>query len=474
MSFGGIKKLTLGAPFILAILLLALPRQAFTQTPKRVVILKVDGLGGDLLYDAMHETDPATGKSRLPWFTHIFAENGTVFENFYTRGLSLSAPSWSMLDTGQHTVIRGNAEYDRYTGEVYDYLNFFPFYLGYARSRYVAMPGVEVLDSAGIPLLIDRFQYSQIYQAFQLFQRGVRWTTLKNVLTSRFSSKVLFSMLEGIQSPSLDSELQKQQELELEDSLMRPNILYLDLFSGDIDHEGHATNDPAVQFNVLRRLDALAGRIWSRIQQSQLAHDTVLAVVSDHGMNNVPGVISQTFSLTDLLNSRDGGAHHVVTNRVQLSDYKLKGLDPLVHRIITPSTASFYLKGEASRYPTAWIDIDGNERAAVHLRNSDLNKIHILLLELARADLPAHTRRAAAALLLATIDKHRAAWTQIVDQLNSEMAELAHAIAARKRAVAERRNKWNSAERANGEDKAARRLDAQLRNWEEEHTAYTA
>jgi hypothetical protein len=26
-------------------------------------------------------------------------------------------------DSGRHTVIRGNVEYDRYTGEVYDYLN---------------------------------------------------------------------------------------------------------------------------------------------------------------------------------------------------------------------------------------------------------------------------------------------------------------------------------------------------------------
>ncbi|MBV9938375.1 MAG: hypothetical protein JO150_07730, partial [Acidobacteriaceae bacterium] len=122
---------------------------------RRIVILKIDGLTGDLLYRTMREADPATGKSRLPWFSHIFAENGVVFENFYTRGISLSAPSWSMLDTGQHTVIRGNVEYDRYTGRVYDYLNFFPFYIGYARKRQIDMPGVEVLDRAGIPLVLD-------------------------------------------------------------------------------------------------------------------------------------------------------------------------------------------------------------------------------------------------------------------------------------------------------------------------------
>ncbi|MDQ2844399.1 MAG: hypothetical protein M3Y72_25815 [Acidobacteriota bacterium] len=53
------------------------------------------------------------------------------------RSVSLSAPSWSMLDTGRHSVIRGSVEYDRYTGHVYDYLNIFPFYLSYARNREV-------------------------------------------------------------------------------------------------------------------------------------------------------------------------------------------------------------------------------------------------------------------------------------------------------------------------------------------------
>src|SRR5579875_175528 len=149
---------------------------------QRIVILKIDGLNADLLYSNMREINPATGKPVLPWFAHIFDQNGTVFENFYTRGISLSAPSWSMLDTGRHTIIRGNVEWDRYTAEAYDYLNFFPFYIGYARNRQTDMPGVQVLDRAGIPLLIDRFDWDQVYQSFQLYQRGVRWTTLRGVL----------------------------------------------------------------------------------------------------------------------------------------------------------------------------------------------------------------------------------------------------------------------------------------------------
>ena len=148
------------------------------STATRLIILKVDGLNADILYRTMAQTDPKTGKSKLPWFSHIFAEDGIIFDNFFTRGISLSTPSWDMLDTGVHAVIHGNVEFDRYTGRVYDYLNFFPFVYNYIWLTQVDMPGVSVLDAAGIPMLMDRFSYDQQFQGIQLFQRGLRWTTL--------------------------------------------------------------------------------------------------------------------------------------------------------------------------------------------------------------------------------------------------------------------------------------------------------
>lgn len=441
---------------------------------RRIVILKVDGLSADLLYNTMRQSDAASGKSRLPWFAHIFAANGIIFQNFYTRGITLSAPSWSMLDTGHHAIIRGNVEYDRYTGHIYDYLNFFPFYIGYARNRQVDMPGVEVLDRAGIPLLIDAFPYAQRFQSFQLFQRGVRWSTLEEVLKRRFSSRTLFSMVENAGAPSFDELIAEETGKELIQALQQPEIFYLDFFTGDVDHAGHVTNQPAALLDVLRRLDSLAGRLWSAIQANPLAAETLFVVVSDHGMNNVPGVFSQTFSLPDLFNSAEGGAHHVVTNRHQLSEYKLRGLNPWVNRVITPSTVSFYLAGEASRYPTAWLDIDGNERTSVHLRNSDLNKIHILLLQLARSDIPPNTRRAAALCLRRTIDKHRDSWTKTAAGLEEEMRALQQVIEERKQVVAQQPHGWTIEQRDRGEDKAARRLADELQAWGREQAEYTA
>jgi predicted AlkP superfamily pyrophosphatase or phosphodiesterase len=79
---------------VLTLLLLAGVVACGAEAPKRrIVILKIDGLNADLLYHNMREKDPATGKPRLPWFSNIFAQNGTVFENFYVRGISLSAPA---------------------------------------------------------------------------------------------------------------------------------------------------------------------------------------------------------------------------------------------------------------------------------------------------------------------------------------------------------------------------------------------
>jgi hypothetical protein len=175
-----------------------------------------------------------------------------------------------------------------------------------------------------------------------------------------------------------------------------------------------------------------------------------------------------------LFNSPQGGAHHVITDRHQLEQFKIKSLDPLVHRVITPSTASVYLAGQSAQYPTAWFDLDGNERAAVHLRNSELNEIHILLLQLARPDLPAHLRRAGAARLNETIDRHRRAWTKTVTELEEEMRALERAIEQRKASLPQEAKKRTAEERARGEDKAARRLSDELQNWERERSEYTS
>jgi hypothetical protein len=441
--------------------------------PKRIVILKVDGLNQDLLERGVNQIDPNTGKSALPWIKHVFFDGGTVFQNFYSRGISLSAPSWSILDTGRHPVIRGNVEFDRYYGKSFDYLNFFPFYVGYARKRNADMPGVEVLDRAGIPLLIDSWPPPESYQSFQLFQRGVRWETLSQILQRRFSASAIIATVEDAGVPSYESLLQAQTDAELAAGIAGSQILYLDFYDGDVDHEGHATSQEDALMATLRGVDARVGRLWTEIQKSPLAKETVFAMVSDHGMNNVPGVISQTYSITDLFMSPAGGGHHIVTDRQQLSDFKLKALDPMVTRVITPSKASFYLADESDRYPTAWLDIDGNERTSVGLRNNDLNKIQILLKQLARKDLPAPERGAAAAYVRLVIDKNRPAWSKTEHELTEELALVSALIPPRQQMVSKLKMDPAGKNDDSGDYEANRRLRKQLEDWQEEVAGYT-
>jgi hypothetical protein len=434
----------------------------------RVVILKVDGLPEGLVekYAAEKADGTREGHSKLPWIDHVFVKNGTWMENFYVRGLSLSAPSWAMLDTGRHLEIRGNAEFDRYTLRGYDYLNFFPFYLGYARSRHADMPAVELLDQYHVPLIIDRFSPEERYQGFQLLQRGVRWKTLEDALKVEFKRPVKDLFDEWETGFSMTSSVNKQTERELLAKLGDPNIKYLDYFTGEFDHTAHLTNDSVVQFHVIEELDALIGRVWSGIVESPLAKSTVLVVVSDHGMNTQEGIYSQGYNLVDWLNSAAGGAHHVLMNRHPMGEFKLRGLDPLVSEVIIPSSHATYLAGESAHYPTAVVDLDGNERASISLRNNSLNVLQILLDQLMHKKLPGRVRHAALEAMFGTLDRVREPWSRNVAALKLELKDVRAKIEAQQNAVITKPEK-----RPDDEWKrAVNRLDT----WKTEERGYTA
>lgn len=460
----------IGRTLGLIVLLAALARGAVD----RVVVIKVDGLPEGLIerYAAESADGARQGHSRLPWIEHVFAQNGTWMENFYVRGLSLSAPSWSMLDTGRHLEIRGNAEFDRYTLRGYDYLNFFPFYLGYAMNRHADMPAVELLDQYKIPLLIDRFPVSERYQGFQLLQRGVRWQTLEDSLKVKFKRPVKDLFDEWQTGFSMTSSVNEQTERELLVNLQDPKFRYLDYFTGEFDHTAHLTNDRVAQFHVIEELDALIGRVWSSIAASPLAKSTVLVVVSDHGMNTSERVYSQGYNLVDWLNSAGGGAHHVLMNRHPLGEFKLRGLDPLVSEVISPSNESTYLAGESAHYPTAVVDLDGNERASLSLRNNALNVIQILLDQLMHKKLEGRVRVAALEALFQVLEKVREDWTRNVSGLDAELRGLRAQIEQQQKIVDAQPKKWTAEQKAQGLDQQAKREVNRLETWKNEERGY--
>ena len=460
-------------PAIFLLLAIFASIESAGAAPVRLVVVKVDGLPGSVVERCLQEIDPATGKSALPWIKRLFVERGAWVRNFYVRGISVSTPSWSMLDTGRHMAIRGNAEYDRYTGHVYDYLNFFPFYLNYARSRRVDMPGVEVLDEVGIPLLLDSYGFTERYQGFQLYQRGVRWRTLQNSFTRRFSTRSpgeLFNeWMTGFEATRMVSE---ELERELLAKLQDEHVLYLDYFTGDYDHTSHLSNENRDQLRDVVQLDNLVGRIGRAIQTSPLADRTVFVLVSDHGMNTDPGAYSQGYNLIDLFCSSAGGGHHVMTNRHPMGEYKLRGLDPLVSQVVSPSRESFYLRGEADTYPTAIMDLDGNERASIYLRDVDLNVFHMLLQQVGRRELPESLRSAAAKAAIDLVEKRRQKWMSLLPDLQEELAALRRVIAEEAAKIKRMRKKWTDADRQAGRDQDARREAARLESWRKEALEY--
>ena len=433
---------------------------------RRLVVLKVDGLPHDVVDRFVRERDPRTGKSRLPWIERVFYEGGTRVENFYTRGLSLSGPSWSLLDTGQHLQIKGNVEFDRLTLHSYDYLNFIPFWIANVAKQRVDMPGPETLDELGLPLLADAFPYTERFLSFQLYQRGLRWTTLQRGLQNRFTTRSpgeLFNEWNtGIEARSI---LTEQMERELVEKLKDPKVRYLDFYTTDFDHAAHHNRDAESHLAALRELDALVGRVWTAVRRSPLAEETALVLVSDHGINSDPRVYSQGFNLVRLLASAEGGGHHVVTKRRLMNDYSVKGIYPLIPLIYTTSRESFYLRGQSSDYPTALLDFDGNERSSIHLRDSDLNLLHILLLELRRKDLPSDLRRAATDAFFETIERRRAGWRREAEELREELAAYRGLIERQRALVASLPKKFTKEEQDAGRHHEAIRESARLDSW---------
>ena len=196
-------------------------------------------------------------------------------------------------------------------------------------------------------------------------------------------------------------------ERDLIAKLKDPQVRYLDFLLPEFDHTAHLNREPEALQRALQQVDEAVGDVWATIEKSPLADRTVLVLLSDHGMNTDTAIYSQGYNLIDLFASARGGGHHVVTNRPPLGEYALKPQPPTLPLITTASPASYYLKGQSDKFPTMLLDADGNERASIYLRDSDLNTLQILWQQLARKDLKPEFRRAATDAFFAVLDRKR-------------------------------------------------------------------
>jgi len=441
---------------------------------RRVVAIQCDGLPYEVVDRFVKERDPHTGKSRLPWFDYIFYQRGTRLANFYVRGMSLSSPSWSLLATGQHLQIKGNVEFDRYTLQTYDYLNFLPFYVQATIGRRVDMQGVEVLDSLGVPLLADAFPHSELNTTLSLFQRGPRYLIFQKALENRLKKapRELFDewTMGGL---GLRSSVPNQLLRELTESIGDPRFRYLELVTTEFDHAAHHNNDRESHLFVLKDLDAMLGQIWTAIQKTPLAAETTLILVSDHGFNTDNRVYSQGYNLVKLLGSPAGGGHHVITKRRLLVDYAIKGVNPFVQNITTTTRDSYYLKGQSDEYPTAMLDFDGNERSSLQFRDSNLNLLHLILQQLQQPNISLPIREALTNHFFTTLAARRTDWQQNLNRLNEELGALHRAIDRQRTLCAAQPKKFTNEDVAAGRDDAARRVCAWEDIWTGQEQGYS-
>ena len=136
-------------------------------------------------------------------------------------------------------------------------------------------------------------------------------STLQRAGQAKFGKNPIKLAEEFVTGIDLRGAVVSQYQRELIEKLNDPKVRYLDLFDMSFDHAAHHTNDTQSHLEILRDLDTLLGRIWTAIQKSPNASETMLVIVSDHGFNTDTRVLSQGFNLVKLLGSRDGGGHRV-------------------------------------------------------------------------------------------------------------------------------------------------------------------
>ncbi len=447
---------------ILILLIFSAFGAARAQNVKRVVIIKVDGLSGDYLDQYVRQKDEKTGKSILPWFDEIFYKNGTRLSNFYSRGMSLSATSWSLLDTGQHLRIKGNVEYNRLIPQSFYYLNFIPYYVDYGMKKRVDMPGMEVLDQLEVPILSDAFPHDRRYTSFQLLQRGTDWGIFSKGFLNLFPKNSADFIDEWTIGFDFVNTTFNQQEREIIRKIeSQPEIEYFDYFTPDFDHVAHLDKSPEAHFSVLQKLDRTLGRFWVAIEKSENRDETALILVSDHGINTNDKFYSQGFNIIKLLQSRAAGGHHVATRQQLMRKYTIKGLNPFVFIVSNESKESFYLQKQAQNYPTIKIDFDGNERASVHLRDSDLNILQIIFQELQKRKISKEDEKALKSAFFNILNRRRADWQKTLESLTEELETVNRWIKIQEKIIEGQPREFSPEQISKGERQEARRIAVQ-------------
>lgn len=391
--------------------------------PKRLVLLKSDGLPPDLLAavsfperDDLMERLPyadylrpaiaayqrRTGRRLLlPNIRKYFFDEGVFVENMYSTTLTLSAAAWAVIDTGQPSVIKGHAAFSRDTCYFRSYLDGFRDALDAVRRQGEKNTVVWQLDQVGVSHLLDAYDPDRTWTGVQILRRignrellleaGRRWLDngedgFGNIVRSHLSRLVT-----GIDYSEFNQEINAfmtaRKILERDLSGAERHDYITPLFTL-MDHQQHVDPHPRNLIHWLVKLDRVVGEAFESVEKSRRRDETVVALVSDHGSEIEPGKVAFSFPITRVFRTPQFGGHTVKTLLVESAwsalSTPIPGIDfPRVYE----SDFSPYGEKQNPRfgeggYVTAVLDNFGNSRATVHLRNNDLNRLHLLLMRL--------------------------------------------------------------------------------------------
>lgn len=393
------------------------PDQELPERP-RLVLLQVDGLSPlllDALIDPTEENlarlpDPEgfrraihlfrlqTGQQDLlPNLQRYFYEQGVRARNVFSATTTLSSVAWGVMHTGQPSVVKRHMSFNRNNGFLRSHLDGFRDTWDFSFRRGRKTNALWELDQAGVSLLSDAFHPMRRYETPQIYYRltprdylvglSGAYTTGGRKFSDPFGilRVHLTRQVEGMDYPDFAEEFVADHIAEkiLEQDFAQSERYDFITLLLSVDHQHHVDPNPENLVHRLVRLDRRIGRMLRAVERSRRRDHTLVALVSDHGSEYEPGAINLAFPITRVFRTSLLGGHNVATVMAEDAGRALStpvpGVDfPRLYE--SPFSPYGEQAGGESGYSTAFIDNFGNARAEVHLRNNDLNRLHLLLL----------------------------------------------------------------------------------------------
>lgn len=386
----------------------------------RLILVKIDGMPG-LLLEAMLDPgsaaarrlpDPAmfqlayrracqaTGREiLLPNLTHYFSRQGIRCE-MRSSTLTLSGPSWAVIDTGQPGIVKTNSYFNRYSGLLRNYLDQFREVYGLALGQTKRTTALWQLDLLGIPVMADAFPPRRTWQSIQLYCRERPVEQIAEI------AKVLAGAGEKTGNPlkilrnHLKAKVYSPDYQELSDQVMvnilaekirrtdpdgKPAYEFLSVLLTALDHQLHVDPDYHILMHWFTKIDGWLGKIMDAVLAGPASDRSLVVIVSDHGLDFDPGRTCYSLPVNGWLREPVLGGHTIFEPVVEDLHHAITvpvpGLD---YNRVMESLHSPYGKsvpyGEDG-YWTAFADNSGNLRFDAFFRNSGLNELHLLLLE---------------------------------------------------------------------------------------------